>query len=63
METNSLLDGCERCPTCLLVPELLREEKNWWLFCEKDGHRAAGDSIEQAIKHWNIYVNFVRKVA
>jgi len=61
------LDGCFRCPTCInILPEVKMEPNvinpetdDFVITCELHGHKAQGDTLEMAVKHWNIYVAFV----
>jgi hypothetical protein len=59
------MDGCKRCPDCLKVPTTSIIESAFdnrpvaELRCELHGHVAQGDTVEQAVHHWNIYVTFV----
>lgn len=53
------LEGCLRCHECRLVPNVTFEDSgDVELRCEKHGHVARGEDLEQAVKHWNIYIHF-----
>ncbi len=55
--TLSPMDGCYRCPKCFRVPEVvLNDPMPVILQCPEHGHMSSGDTLKQAIKHWNMYV-------
>jgi hypothetical protein len=61
--TVSDMDGCERCPECHILPIVKIDQPYFGavamvLECEQHGHMAMGDSLAQAVKHWNTYVRF-----
>lgn len=57
--------GCERCPICHLVPMVRLEPSAYdgtekvFLRCEQHGHVASGANLDEAVKHWNIYLEFI----
>lgn len=63
---KSPMQDCQRCPDCFnLLPEVKIEQNimdpkkdDTVLVCERHGHKAQGDDLIQAVKHWNIYVHF-----
>ncbi len=64
--TKGPMDGCERCPTCHLVPAVKPEERSGAIFaivlaCEQHGHEAQGETLEKAVANWNHYVKFIRQ--
>lgn len=55
--TLSIMDGCYRCPQCFSIPVVkLNDPMRYTLQCPEHGHMAGGDTIEKAIKHWNMYI-------
>lgn len=57
------MTGCKRCPTCQIVPEPMIETSRYSktgfcivLRCLRHGHVAQGDTVAQAVKHWNYYI-------
>jgi len=49
------------CPTCHKAPTLTTDEHDAWLVeCAEHGHMAKGDTLEEAIHHWNLYVAHIR---
>lgn len=56
------MNDCQRCPECHKVPDpQIVGENTWKLECEQHGHLAYGSSLEQAVEHWNKYVDFFQK--
>lgn len=61
-------EGMEHCYQCSRLPEVKIESSgtdtlNVVLECRLHGHVAMGDSIKQAVKHWNHYILFMQKAA
>ena len=57
---NETKTALRRCPKCFHLPTATIEDKGTFfkvsLQCEQHGHMAMGDSLEQAEKHWNTYI-------
>lgn len=54
------IDGLKRCPTCHHIPLVEVEELDYAVIsCDEHGHIAQGHDVEQAVKHWNHYIEFV----
>jgi uncharacterized radical SAM superfamily Fe-S cluster-containing enzyme len=52
------------CPQCRRFPAITTEAPNTIILrCEEHGHIAQGLSLDQAIAHWNRYIEFIRKAA
>lgn len=63
MKTKSILNGCERCPRCFLVPTLGWDAdfNSYELSCPDHGNVAMGFDVPMAVKHWNQLINFKRQ--
>lgn len=66
MKTDVNLNECQVCPTCHKLPMLTMEEKvlgnpgeDYVFRCNEHGHVSSGETLEQALKHWNRYIQFV----
>jgi len=57
------MDGAMRCPGCYRAPAGIVGGDVVILQCERHGHIAIGDTLAQAVDHWNIYIGFIRKAA
>lgn len=59
------MDHMKRCPQCFLTPAVSFEDGGLVVLqCSNHhGHMAMGSTMDMAIKHWNIYVEFVRREA
>lgn len=58
---QSPMEGATRCPACYLPPEVkLEDDQRVLLRCARHGHMAMGNSVEQAVQHWNRYITFIK---
>lgn len=58
------MENLKRCPNCNLVPKVTVDSLDQvTMICEKHGHIALGNNLEQATEFWNIYVTFIAKAA
>jgi len=48
--------NCMKCPQCHLTPVVEAGEIPIELVCRRHGHRAVGDTLVKAVRHWNMYV-------
>ena len=60
-EKEGPLARCVRCPSCYLLPDLLDDGGSFVLVCERHGHMARGNSVQETKEHWNKYVQFIKK--
>lgn len=64
MNTNArIMTECKMCPQCHKIPSPSFEYQNVSLVCERHGHMASGATLEDAVHHWNRYVDFLLKDA
>ena len=58
--TLSPMDGCLRCPSCYLAPEIMMTDPDLSVMirCQQRNHDhiASGPTLEIALKNWNEYV-------
>lgn len=47
------------CPHCHKPPTVTVDPDGYIYRCEVHGHMAMGKSVEETIRHWNRYVQFI----
>ena len=65
MTTDSVLQGCDRCPNCHQVPSLTFDEhfKSYSITCPNHGYEMMGPTVQRAILYWNRVIGFIRRDA
>ncbi len=58
-EKKEGMTGCRRCLHCQKIPTVKIETiTSVYIECPTHGHMAKGDTLEMAVKHWNLYLGF-----